>query len=102
MLLDLAAVDLVQLGGNDNRAIAVVDDPLVHLLVIGARLVADVHQQDYLTDLLGLMQIALDHLAPFFLFGLGHLGIAITGQVHIVQSIVDVVEVDGLGLAGLG
>ncbi len=46
MLLDLAALDLVQLRGNDDRLVAVVNDPVVHQLIVGRRLMADINEQE--------------------------------------------------------
>ena len=47
MLLDLAAVQLVKLGGNDHWTVTVSHDPVKHGLVVPRRLVADIHKEEH-------------------------------------------------------
>ena len=46
LFLDLAPLDLVKLRRNDDRAEAVVNDPVVHSLIVGRRLMTDVHEKE--------------------------------------------------------
>ena len=63
---------------------------------------ADIHQQKDHLQHPGAAKIPLNHFPPLFLCLQGYLGIAVSGQVNIVEGIVDIVEIDGLGLARLG
>ena len=38
--------NFVQLGGNDNRLVAIGYDPVIHHLVIGRRIVADINEKE--------------------------------------------------------
>ena len=62
---------------------------------------ADINEQEHHFEHLGIPEIPLYHLAPFFLDLDRYLGITVTRQVHVVQCPVDVVKIDGLGLARL-
>ena len=57
-------LNLVQLRGDDDRVVPLIDDPLVHLPVVLRRLVPDINQQKDCFQLLRSVQIALDELSP--------------------------------------
>ena len=71
-------------------------DPVIHLLVIGRRFVADIHQKKNCTELFGIVKIALDHFSPFFLLCRGNLGIAVAWQVYEIHCFIDIIKIDGL------
>ncbi|MPN39583.1 hypothetical protein SDC9_187111 [bioreactor metagenome] len=47
MLVNLASFNLIQLCGYDDRIVPLCHDPVVHHLVIGRRIMADINQQEY-------------------------------------------------------
>ena len=47
LLLDLAALDLVQLRRNDNRLISICHDPVIHRYIIFSRCMPDINQKQY-------------------------------------------------------
>ena len=100
--MNLTAVDFVQLGCNDDRIKAVMTHPLIHLLIVCRRVVPDIDQQKDRLELLGGMQIALDHLAPLRLDFLIGFCVAIARQIYQIKHFIYIIKVDGLGFAGLG
>ena len=48
------------------------------------------------------MEIILDHPAPFYLLRLRDLRVTVAGEIHVVESSVDIIKVDRLGLSRLG
>ena len=101
-LWHLAAFELVQLGGDDHRMVAIAHHPVVHHFVIGRGLVADIHQQKHQLKHGGFLQIPLDHLSPLGLGLQRNLCVAVSRQIYIVQRLIDVVKIDGLRLSRLG
>ena len=71
-------------------------DPVIHLLVIGGRLVADIHQEKNRTELFGIMKIALDHFSPFFLLCRRNLGVAVARQVYEIHCFINIIKIDRL------
>ena len=63
---------------------------------------ADVHKKEDAFQHLGLVEIVLDHLAPFYLLRLRNLRVTVAGEIHIVEISVDIIKVDRLGLSRLG
>ena len=62
---------------------------------------ADINQQEHAVKHLGFMKITLNHLAPFSFYLLVGSGIAVARKIHIVKLIIDMVEINRLGLARL-
>ena len=45
-------------------------------------------------------KITLDHLPPFFIYRFCRLGIAIAGEIHQVELIIDIIKIQSLRLSG--
>ena len=63
---------------------------------------AHINQQKYRKQLLGCMQIALNHLAPLRLDFDACGRIAIARQIDQIHGLIDIIKIDGLRLARLG
>ena len=61
---------------------------------------ADINEQKYRFELLGTVQIPLDHLPPLLFLFFRYSGIPVTGQIHQIKLIIDIIEIDCLRLAG--
>ena len=96
----LGFLDLIRLGCNDDWLETLMNNPLVHLNVIGRRLMSDIYEQEYSKELFGCMKIIFNHLAPLFFNFLGNSGKAISREVYQIEFVVNIVVVDCLSLAG--
>ena len=72
-----------------------------HLDIIGAGGMAAVQQLHQQADRAVRLKVAVDQLVPAVALGVGHLGIAVAGQIDKVRR-VNAVKIDGRGLAGGG
>ena len=102
LFLDLAALDLVRFRRDDDRREPRLQDPVIHHHVLPGGGMPDVQEQEDRPQLPAFAQVPLDHFPPLLLdLDIG-LRIPVSREVHEMESAIDLIVIDRLGLAGLG
>ena len=102
MLHARAPADLVGFCGHHGEGDARLAEILRHGYVVARGLMADIHQKQHMPKQRAVLEIAVHHFAPALLFGLVHLGKAVTGKVHQMKGPIDEKDVDQPRFAGGG
>ncbi len=105
ILLELCFVQLVDLGGNDQIGDAVGIEPIEHQFVIVRHAGLAIDQLNNKLEQVSigvLSKIAIGQLAPLFLVLRGAFRIAIARHIHQEELFVDIIKIDGDGLAWSG
>ena len=76
------------------------NNPLVHLDIIGGGFMSDVDEQKYSEQLFGGMKVFLNHFSPLLFDLLRDSGKTVSGKIHKIEFIVYIVVVYSLCLAG--
>lgn len=98
----LALFNFVVLVCHHHKGLSAGLEPLGHAAVVLGGLMSDVHQQQAQGQQAGVVKPLLNESAPPGSLLLGDLGVAVAGQVHEVDLIVDAEIVDMGGLTRCG
>ena len=100
LLRELAPLYLVGFGRDNVRRKPCCQNPVKHHDVVFRRLMSDIDKKKNRFKFFAGVKIILDHLPPLLFDLYACRRIAVSGQIHKIELIVDIVVVDRLSLSG--